>query len=171
MRPPNGGLRSCWAQPKLPRHPFAAVPVAAALVFTEGEFLVRTPMPIIFMNDDTRFVGEVIRFMGVPAGIALAYDGCGCAESGGHDHHCADCGCGKHFSKHTCLHRPFARRANTFAGPSVPRRNENRREVWARRRTTQASSGNSRQPSGPASGSHGRKVLPHRFKTGADLVG
>jgi hypothetical protein len=116
MRPPNGGLRPCWAQPKLPRHSFAAVPVAAALVFTEDEFLVRTPMPIIFMNDDTRFVGKVIRFMGMPAGIALAYDGCGCAESGGHDHHRGDCGCGKQFSEHTFLHRPFARRANTFAG-------------------------------------------------------
>jgi hypothetical protein len=28
---------------------------------------------------------------------------------------------------------------NTSAGPSVPRRNENSREVWARRRPTRAS--------------------------------
>src|ERR1700678_1415032 len=103
MRPPNGGLRSCGASPKLPRHPFSAAPVAAALVFTEDEFLVRTPMPIVFMNDDTRFVGKIICFMRMPAGVALAYDGCGCTESGRHDLHRADCGCGKDYSEHIYL--------------------------------------------------------------------
>src|ERR1700759_2842725 len=60
-------------------------------------------MPIVFMNDDTRFVGKVIRVMRMPARVALAYDGCGCAESGRHDHHCADCGCGKDSFKHAYL--------------------------------------------------------------------
>src|SRR6202043_1717632 len=93
----------------------AAAPVAAALVFTEVEFLVRTPMPIVFMNDDTRFVGKVIRVMRMPASVALAYDGRGCTESGRHDHHCADCGCGKDSSEHAYLsHGPFARRAKHF---------------------------------------------------------
>ena len=86
---------------KLPRHPFTAVPIAAAFVFPEVEFLVRTPMPIVFMNDDTRFVGKVIRFMRMPAGVALTYDRCGCAESGRHDRRGADCGCGKDISEHT----------------------------------------------------------------------
>ena len=83
---------------KLPGHPFAATPVASALVLAEGEFLVRPPMPIVFVNDDTRFMGKLIRFMRMPAGVALAYDGCGCAESRRHDHHGTDCGCGKDFS-------------------------------------------------------------------------
>jgi hypothetical protein len=70
-------------------------------------------MPIVFMNDDTSFVGKVIRFMRMPASVALAYDGCGCAERGRHDHRCADCGCGKDFSEHILLflHGPLARRA------------------------------------------------------------
>jgi hypothetical protein len=34
------------------------VPIAAALVFTVDEFLVRIPMPIVFMNDDARLVGK-----------------------------------------------------------------------------------------------------------------
>src|SRR5262249_35456076 len=76
---------------KLPRHPFAAAPVAAALVLTEREPFAPTPMPIVLMNDDTRFVWEVIRFMHVPAGVALAYDSRGCAEGGHDDHACADC--------------------------------------------------------------------------------
>jgi hypothetical protein len=60
-------------------------------------------MPIVFMNDDTRFVGKIICFMRMPADVALAYDGCGCTESGRHDHHCADCGCGKDYSEHYLL--------------------------------------------------------------------
>src|SRR5580658_7768960 len=31
----------------------------------------------------------------------------------------------------SCLHRPFAPRANNFPGPSVPKRYENSHEVWA----------------------------------------
>ena len=89
--------------PKLPRHPFAAAPIAAALVFAEDEFLVRTPMPIVFMNDDTRFVGKLVDIMRMPAGVALAYDGCGCAESGRHDRHRADRGRGKDFLEHSFL--------------------------------------------------------------------
>jgi len=94
-------------------------------------------MPIVFMNDDTRFVGEVIRVMRMPASVALAYDGCGCAESGRHDHHGADCGCGKDISEHILLVSmgPLPGVQNTLAGPSVPRRNENSREVWAKTTT------------------------------------
>jgi hypothetical protein len=75
-------------------------------------------MPIVFMNDHTRFVGKVIRFMRMPAGVALAYDGCGGAESGRHDHRCGDCGCGKDFSEHILLVSmgPFARRAKHLGG-------------------------------------------------------
>jgi hypothetical protein len=61
----------------LPRHPFAAMPVATAFVLTEVGFLVRTPAPIAFTNDDTRFVRKIIRFMRMPAGVARAYDGGG----------------------------------------------------------------------------------------------
>jgi hypothetical protein len=55
------------------------------------------------MNDDTGFVGELIGFTRMPTGVALAYDGCGRAESGRHDYRCADCGCGKDFSEHIFL--------------------------------------------------------------------
>lgn len=79
MRSPNGGLRSCRRYQNLPPQPFSAVPIAA-LVFAEAEFLVRTPVPIVLMNDDTRFMGKVMRFMRMPADVALAYDRRGCTE-------------------------------------------------------------------------------------------
>jgi hypothetical protein len=59
----------------LPHHPFAAS--SHAFVLTEVGFLVRTPAPIAFTNDDTRFVRKIIRFMRMPAGVARAYDGGG----------------------------------------------------------------------------------------------
>jgi hypothetical protein len=74
-------------------------------------------MPIVFMNDDTGFMRKVVRFMDVPAGVALAYDRRGCAEGGRHDHTCADCGGGKDFSEHLHLSPLlFAPRTNTFGG-------------------------------------------------------
>jgi hypothetical protein len=74
-------------------------------------------MPVVFMNHDTGFMGEVVRFMHVPASVALAYDRRGRAEGGRHGHTCADCGSGKVFSEH--LHFSpllFAPRTNTFGG-------------------------------------------------------
>ena len=104
-----------WDIRGLPHDPFAAAPVAAALVFAEGELFARPPMPIVFMNDDTGFMGEVVRVMHMPASVALAYDRRGCAERGRHDHTCADCGGGKDFSEHLNLSPlPFAPRANTL---------------------------------------------------------
>jgi hypothetical protein len=57
-------------------------------------------MPIVFVNDDTRFVRKIIRFMCMPADVALAYDGGGCTERRGRDHRSTDCGCGKDSSEH-----------------------------------------------------------------------
>jgi hypothetical protein len=71
-----------WDISGLPHDPSASAPIAAALVFAEGEPFARPPMPVVFMNDDTGFMGEVVRFMHVPASVALAYDRRGCAEGG-----------------------------------------------------------------------------------------
>jgi hypothetical protein len=57
-------------------------------------------MPTVFVNDDTRFVREVIHVMNVPADVALAYNSRGCAEGGRHHDACADYGSGKDFLEH-----------------------------------------------------------------------
>jgi hypothetical protein len=57
-------------------------------------------VPIVFMNDDTRFMGKIIRVMDMPAGVALAYDSRGRAESGHYHQACTDCDRGKSFSEH-----------------------------------------------------------------------
>jgi hypothetical protein len=69
-------------------------------MFTERVPFVPSTMPIVFVNDDTRFVREVIRVMNMPADVALAYNSRGCAEGGHHHHTCADDGSGKKFLKH-----------------------------------------------------------------------
>jgi len=98
-------------------HPSAAAPVAAAFVFAEAEPFAGPPMPIVFMNDDTGFMGKVVRFMDVPARMALAYDRRGCAEGGRHDNTSADCGCRKDFPEHLNVSPlPFAPRTNHVDG-------------------------------------------------------
>jgi hypothetical protein len=89
-----------WSSSELPRHPPAATPVAAAFMFTERVPFVPSPMPIVFVNDDTRFVREVILVMNMPADVALAYNSRGCAEGGHHHDTCTDYGSGKKFLKH-----------------------------------------------------------------------
>ena len=69
-------------------------------MFTERVPFVRSPMPIVFVNDDTRFVREVIHVMNMPADAALAYNSRGCAEGGHHHDTCADYGSGKDFLEH-----------------------------------------------------------------------
>lgn len=69
-------------------------------MFTERVPFVRSPMPIVFANDDTRFVREVIHVMNMPADVALAYNSGGCAEGGHHHDTCDDYGSGKEFLEH-----------------------------------------------------------------------
>jgi len=118
---------------ELPRDPSAAVPVAAAFVFAEGEPFARPPMPIVFMNDDTGFMGKLVCLMRMPTRVALAYDRRGCAVGGRHEHTCADCGSGKDFSEHLNLSPlPFAPRANTLGGSRF-RDDATICEIWSER--------------------------------------
>src|SRR5579871_4740197 len=98
----------------LPRHPFSAVPVAAALVLTEGKPFARSPAPVVLVHDDAGFVGIVVGIVHVPADAVLADDGCGSAETRRHDDTGADCGGGKDLLEHFCSvsWMPRARRAN-----------------------------------------------------------
>src|SRR5215475_7896731 len=103
MRPPNGGPGVLPGGRELPRHPFAAAPVAATLVLPERKPFVRSPTPIVFMNDNAGAVGKVISLMRMPADAALAYDRRGCTEAGRRDEAGADRGGGKDFLEHFCL--------------------------------------------------------------------
>jgi len=76
-------------------------------MFTEREFFVRSPVPIVFMNDDTRFMGKIIRVMDMPAGMVLAYDSRGRAECGHYHQACTDCDRRESFSEHLYL-SPYA---------------------------------------------------------------
>src|ERR1700756_5758452 len=87
--------RLMWGVSELPRDPFAAAPVPAALVFMEGELFARPPAPVVFMDDDSGFTGKIVRVMRMPTGVTSAYDGRRCTEGGRHDHASADCGSGK----------------------------------------------------------------------------
>src|ERR1700753_3427851 len=80
----------------------------------EAEVLVRAPAPIVLVHHDTGFVRKVIRFMRMPAGVALAHDRRRCTERGRRHHSRADRGRGKDISQHICSSPwdPFAPRAN-----------------------------------------------------------
>src|ERR1700761_8454790 len=74
---------------RLPSRPAAAAPVATPFVFLEGIFLVGTPAPIVFMDNDVcaRRIGEVI--VSMPADMIRADDLGGCANGGNRQESCA----------------------------------------------------------------------------------
>ena len=79
-KPPCGGFCVTTESGSLPRDPFAFAPITAPFMLVESKLLVPTPMPIVLMDDNARFMRIVVGLVRMPANLSLADNGRGCAH-------------------------------------------------------------------------------------------